>query len=84
MGQRSFAKIETVRLLIEHGADVTAQDEACVTPLHLASSKGSVETVQLLIENGADVAARDARNRTPLHLASSIVRTKNMSLSVPR
>lgn len=75
MEQPSFTKVETVQLLIENGADVTARDEACVTPLHLASSQGSLETVQLLIESGADVAARDTSNRTPLHLALSWVRT---------
>ena len=65
------AKADTVRLLIGHGAEVTAQDETCLTPLHLASSLGSTETVQLLIEHGADVNAKDGSLRTPLHLAAS-------------
>ena len=66
---------ETVQMLIEHGADVTMQDKAHSTPLHLASSKGSAETVQLLLQHGADVATQDENNRTPLHLASSWVST---------
>jgi ankyrin repeat protein len=65
-----------VQLLIEHGADVTALDEAYFTALHLASSQGSAAVVQLLIEHGADVAAQDGNHRTPLHLASSWVSTK--------
>jgi ankyrin repeat protein len=33
-------KEDTVRLLIDHGADVDAQDETHSTPLHLASLLG--------------------------------------------
>jgi ankyrin repeat protein len=62
-----------VRLLIEQGVDVTAQDEAYSTPLHFASSSGVPEIARLLIEHGADVTARDRSHRTPLHLASSWV-----------
>lgn len=60
-----MTKAETVRLLIEHGADVTMQDETYSTPLHLASSQGSAKTVQGLIEHGANVIAQDSSNRTP-------------------
>jgi ankyrin repeat protein len=67
----SGGHIETVRLLIEHAADVNAQDERNSTPLHFASSKGQTETVQLLIDRGSDVHARDESHSTPLHLASS-------------
>ena len=67
---QSVTKVETVRMLIEHGADVTMQDRAHSTPLHLASYKGSTETVRLLLQHGADVATQDENNRTPLHLAS--------------
>ena len=77
---QSLVKTETVRLLIKHGADVTAHDEAQLTPLHLASSCASAETVHLLIEHGANVTARDGRHRTPLHLASSSVSSTTMSL----
>ena len=69
----STAKAESVRALIENGADVNATDDSCSTPLHEASSKGSYETVGLLIEHGADVGAKDRSDRTPLHLASSWV-----------
>ena len=69
----SNEKAVTVKLLIDNGADVTAQDETHSTPLHLAAFSGSVEAVRLLIECGADVTAQDQRYRTPLHLASSRV-----------
>ena len=68
---------DVVRLLINYGAEVTAQDENYLTPLHLVSSSGSAEIVRLLIERGADVTAKDRRHRTPLHLASSLVSAIN-------
>ncbi|KAN0136168.1 Ankyrin repeat-containing domain protein [Lactarius tabidus] len=81
----SMGLAESVRLLIEHGADVTAQNETHLTPLHLASTwqeydhgahepdrcVSKVETVRLLIENGADVITKDDACSTPLHLASA-------------
>ena len=65
---------ETVKLLIEHGADVNALDGKHSTPLHLAASsqlalKGNV--VRLLLSHGANVGAKDERDRTPLQIASS-------------
>ena len=60
---------DTMRLLIDHGANVAAQDETHSTPLHLAAFWCNVPAVQLLIEHGDDVLAQDGNNRTPLHLA---------------
>ena len=71
---------DIVKLLIDHGADVAAQDETRSTPLHLAAYCGSTETVLLLIDNSADVTARDRRNRTPLHLALSKVSSSSAYL----
>ena len=62
--------VEIVRLLVEQGADVTAKDKSCSTPLHLASSFGTPEIVRLLIERGVDITAEDESRKTPLHLAS--------------
>jgi ankyrin repeat protein len=69
----STAQVDIVQLLIDYGADVTAQDGTQTTPLHLAAFSGSAESVQLLIEYGADVNALDQSSKTPLHLASSQV-----------
>ena len=69
-----------MRLLIEHGADVTVNYEGYSTPLHLASSWGNLEIVRLLTENGAAVTAQDVSRRTPLHLASDWVSAKAVSL----
>jgi ankyrin repeat protein len=66
-----------VRVLLEHGADVTARDDSQSTPLHIASSARSPEIARLLIEHGADVNGLDGNLMTPLHLASSRVSVKN-------
>ena len=57
-----------VQLLLEHGADVNAEDNNYSTPLHLATSL-EPEIVQLLLQHGADTNALDQSHRTPLHLA---------------
>ncbi|OXM15693.1 ankyrin repeat domain-containing protein [Paenibacillus herberti] len=44
---------ETVRLLIQHGADVNLPDEEGVTPLKHARQRGFDEIVQLLVQAGA-------------------------------
>ena len=74
----NHVKAKTVALLIDHGADVTAQDDTGSAPLHLASSFGGVEAARVLIKRGADVTARDGNRRTPLHLASSRVSTETV------
>jgi ankyrin repeat protein len=66
-------QIDTMRLLIKHGADVSVMDKTHSTPLHLAAFCGSSEGVRLLLEHGADVTVLDGSHKTPLHLASSWV-----------
>ena len=70
---------DTMRLLIDHGADVAAQDETHSTPLHLAAFWCNVEAVRLLIEHGDDVTAQDGNHRTPLHLALLRVSVETIS-----
>ena len=64
---RSKIIVETVQLLVDHGADVNALDLSHSTPLHLASLQGVLDAVQVLIKHGADVNARNETNLTPLH-----------------
>ena len=78
--KESSLKVDVVRQLIDHGADVAARDETGLTPLHLAAFSGSFEIVWLLIEHGADVTAQDGCRVTPLHFASSTVSPKTTSL----
>ena len=69
---RSKTMVETVRQLVDHGADVNALDFTHSTPLHLASLQGVLEAVQILIKHGADVNVQNKTNSTPLHRASLI------------
>jgi ankyrin repeat protein len=62
--------VEVARFLLEHDADVTAQNMFWQTPLHLASDEGHAGVVGLLIERGADLTAQDEWGSTPLHLAA--------------
>ena len=66
--KEQHSKKPIVQLLLEHGADVNAEDNHYSTPLHLATSSDP-EIVQLLLQHGADINALDQRHRTPLHLA---------------
>ena len=62
--------VDVARMLVEHGADVSAQDKYGWTPLHWASTKGQGDVARMLVEHGADVSAQDEYGWTPLHRAS--------------
>ena len=46
---------EQIKFLLEHGADVDAQNELGQTPLILAANVGHYEAVEMLIRQGAKV-----------------------------
>lgn len=64
----------TVRLLLDEGADVSKEDSCKSTALHSAAHSaakiGNKDIVRLLLDRGADVSKEDTRNRTALHLAA--------------
>ena len=60
--------MELVRLLIQEGADVNAQDEDCESPLHGAMARGdNYDVARTLIENGADLSGKAVDGKTPSH-----------------
>jgi len=69
-GAASRGHVGVTHLLLECGADVTAQDKTMWTPLHRASVQGHVDLVRILFNRGSDVKARDNYGFTPLHWAS--------------
>ncbi|KAF7164220.1 hypothetical protein CNMCM5623_008885 [Aspergillus felis] len=62
---------EAIRLLLDHGANITASDDEGSTALHFAAESGNHEAVQLLVDKGADIFAIDYSAYTPLDLAAS-------------
>jgi len=67
---------ETVRLLVERGAEVNARAHTRFknTPLQAALLTGQLATARLLLDRGADPLVRQAKGFTPLHEAALIGR----------
>jgi ankyrin repeat protein len=65
--------IESVRLLLEAGADINRADSTGETVIHGAARIGWTEVVRYLASQGADLTARDNEGRTPLDYASGTV-----------
>nr|XP_014347992.1 PREDICTED: ankyrin-1-like isoform X2 [Latimeria chalumnae] len=60
-------------ILIRAGAKVNAvTKESSVTPLHIASQRGSFSAAQCLIQHRANVKAKDKHSKTPLHFAAAV------------
>lgn len=60
--------MELVRLLIQEGADVNAQDEDGESPLHGAMARSdNYNVARTLIENGADWGSKAVDGKTPFH-----------------
>jgi ankyrin repeat protein len=60
--------IELVRLLIQEGADVNAQDEDSDSPLHGAMAiSDNYDIARILIENGAELSGKNVDGKTPFH-----------------
>ena len=63
--------MEVVQYLIEHGADIKAQDSIFSrSVIHFAAENGNLETVKYLTEKGADLLDKDGYGATALHYAA--------------
>jgi ankyrin repeat protein len=63
----SYSRLETMRVLIKHGADVNEIVDGD-TPMHSAASKGEVEAMELLKENGARSDLENSDGKTAAQL----------------
>ena len=60
---------ETMRELLERGADPNAKQQNDYTPLHGAASRGDIEMAKLLLEHGAQRDAHTSDGMTPADVA---------------
>ena len=62
------ANLATIKLLLELGADVNAQDQVDLrTALMGAAHKGRNDIIELLVDHGADLSTHDIGSRDSLH-----------------
>jgi len=61
--------VETIRELVDHGADVNATGFTGITPLMIAAWFGSSKAVSLLLKRGANPRAKDEKGRTAKEMA---------------
>lgn len=81
-GLAGYNNVEVAEFLLEHGADVNAQDKGGLIPLHNASSYGHLDIAALLIKFNTVVNATDKWGFTPLHEAAQKGRTQLCALLV--
>jgi len=62
-------QVETIQCLLEHGANINAQDKNGATPLNRAVRTRCAEAVRFLLKAGADPLLKNKPGSTPFHLA---------------
>jgi ankyrin repeat protein len=70
-GEDEALTLDTVRCLLELGADVNAANKAGDTALHVAAGLAANSIVQLLVDKGASLHAKNARGQTPLAVSTA-------------
>src|SRR5262249_22701707 len=58
--------LDTLRLLVDLGADVNATNNAGDAPIHRAAYRRLEPVVQFLAEHGAQLDAKNKRGQTPI------------------
>ena len=72
--------MNTLRTLIEDGADPNQRDRMAITPLCWAAMSGHADAAELLIKSGAKVNGRNGDGGTPLHGAAFLGKTKLVAI----
>jgi len=71
-----------IKLLLENGADINAQNTSLETPLHQACWKGNLYTVQFLIENGGDVSLLNKSLSFSLYILIFFLKEKEIAFCI--
>jgi|SRR6185312_1226398 len=71
---------KTVKLLVEHKADVNKKDAFNITALMYAASEGYINIIKYLLDNGADIYANDGKGNTVLSAAKEGNHTEAIKL----
>lgn len=58
--------VDTIRVLLDHGADPTSTPYGGLTALHVAACNGHMEAAGILLDHGADINAVTSCGKTPL------------------
>lgn len=77
------SSLELIKLLLDNGADIEAEDNSKKTPLHLAARSSNEPAVRLLLEHGADPMSRGFRGpggAMPLHMAAKYCEPSTVTL----
>ncbi|GFR22676.1 ankyrin-1, partial [Trichonephila clavata] len=61
---------ELLRLLLNSGGNVDAQNDEGLTPLHIACVNGDLEILKVFFQFRANANITDNQDRTPLHIAA--------------
>jgi uncharacterized protein len=69
-GSSADKVVESLRLLVEHGANVNAANQRGERALHLAARQGSNALVRTLVELGANLNATDSSGKTALDVVT--------------
>ena len=70
-------RMDTIRMLLDAGADINQREANEITPLIIAITNNHPDVARFLIDRGADIKAVDWYGRTPLWAA---VETRNMDV----
>lgn len=74
--------IEAMKLLIEHGANIYAEDKYAHTAMWIALEMNHVDAVALLIDSGFDVNKKDRHGQSLLYIATYHSRVRMMHMLV--